>query len=200
MKGSPHRLRPCVAGALWVIAVGSGMAVLWRYSTAPGLPAAPPRAWPRESRIEPRTDRATLIVLAHPQCPCTSATIEELDRLMARVGDRLRAHVLFATPVGAASGWEATDLWRRAAAIPGVTVLRDAEGIEAHRFHAATSGQVILYDADGRLRFNGGITAARGHAGDNPGRSAIVEMLVGNPSVASETPVFGCSLLGAEGS
>ena len=198
MNASRHRLLPGIAGALWLMAVGGGMAALWTYSTAPGIPATPPPAWPRDSRIRPSADRATLIVLAHPQCPCTRASIEELDRLMARAGDRLTAHVLFVMPPGAANGWEATDLWRSAAAIPGVTVLHDAEGTEAHRFHAATSGQVILYDAAGRLRFSGGITVARGHAGDNPGRSAIVELLEGDSSAARETPVFGCSLLGAE--
>jgi hypothetical protein len=59
---------------------------------------------------------------------------------------------------------------------------------------------VILYDAAGRLRFSGGITAARGHAGDNLGRSAIVELLEGDSPTATATPVFGCSLLEAHGS
>lgn len=200
MTASHHRLLPGIAGALWLLTVGSGMAMLWAYATAAGVPAAPPPAWPQDSRVRPSAERATLIVLAHPQCPCTRASIEELDRLMARAGDRLTAHVLFVTPVGAADGWEATDLWSSAAAIPGVSVLRDADGAEASRFHAATSGQVILYDAKGRLRFSGGITGARGHAGDNPGLSAIAELLEGDSSAAAETPVFGCSLLGAEGS
>ena len=198
MNGSHHRLLPGIAAALWVVAVVGGMAVLWRYSTAPGVPATPPLTWPRDSRVQPSSDRATLIVLAHPYCPCTRASIEELDRLMARVGDRMTAHVLFVAPAGVESSWEATDLWRTAAAIPGVTVVRDAEGIEAERFHAATSGQVVLYDAAGRLRFSGGITAARGHAGDNPGWSAIVDVLEGAASAASETPVFGCSLFGVD--
>jgi hypothetical protein len=200
MNVSPRRLLSGIAGALWLAAVGGGMGVLWSYSTAPDVAATPPAVWPRESRVRPSEGRSNLIVLAHPHCPCTRATIEELDRLMARVGDQLQAHVLFATPAGAADGWEATDLWGRAVAIPGVTVLRDAEGSEARHFGAATSGQVVLYDSTGRLRFSGGITAARGHAGDNAGRSAIVELLGGVSSDAIETPVFGCSLLGAAGS
>jgi hypothetical protein len=189
-----------IAGAAWLLAVATGMTVLWRYSTAPGIPAAPPAEWPRESRIRPSPDLATLILLAHPRCPCTRASIEELDRLMARLDGRLVAHVLFVTPTDAPDGWERTDLWRSAAAIPGVDVVRDEDGAEARRFHSPTSGQVILYDAAGRLRFSGGITAARGHAGDNLGRSAIVELLEGDSPTATATPVFGCSLLEAHGS
>jgi len=189
-----------IAGTAWLLAVATGMTVLWRYSTAPGIPAAPPHEWPRESRIRPSPDLATLILLAHPQCPCTRASIEELDRLMARLDGRLVAHVLFVTPTDAPDGFERTDLWRSAAAIPGVDVVRDEDGVEARRFHAPTSGQVILYDAAGRLRFSGGITAARGHAGDNLGRSAIVELLEGDSPTATATPVFGCSLLEAHGS
>jgi hypothetical protein len=189
-----------IAGSAWLLAVAIGMTVLWRYSTAAGIPAAPPLEWPRESRIRPSPDLATLILLAHPQCPCTRASIEELDRLMARLDGRLVAHVLFVTPTDVPDGWERTDLWRTAAAIPGVDVVRDEDGAEARRFHAPTSGQVILYDAAGRLRFSGGITAARGHAGDNLGRSAIVALLEGGAPTAPATPVFGCALLEAQGS
>jgi len=114
---------------------------------------------------------------------------------MARAGDRLTADVLFVTPPGASGGWEATDLWRGAAAIPGVTVVDDLDGVEARRFGALTSGQVLLYDAGGQLRFSGGITPARGHAGDNAGRSAIVALVESASSAPVETPVFGCSLL-----
>jgi len=73
--------------------------------------------------------------------------------------------------------------------------MRDDDGVEAARFGAATSGQVILYDRDGRLLFSGGITASRGHAGDNDGRDAIVSLLGGGRGTRHSSPVFGCSLL-----
>jgi len=190
-----RRFLPVVAGALWAMAVASGMTMLWAYSEAPGAAATPPAVWPRDSRVRPTAERATLIMLAHPHCPCTRASIEELDRLMAQAGDRLAVDVLFVAPPDASGGWEATDLRRSAAAIPGVTVLDDVDGVEARRFGALTSGQVLVYDAAGRLRFSGGITAARGHAGDNAGRSAIVALLDGAASASVETPVFGCSIV-----
>jgi hypothetical protein len=102
--------------------------------------------------------------------------------------------VLFVKPPGFADEWEKTDLWSSAAAIPGVEVVRDEGGFEALRFRAATSGQATLYDRGGRLLFSGGITGARGHAGDNAGRAAIVSLLAADGVGLRETPVYGCPL------
>ena len=68
---------------------------------------------------------------------------------------------------------------------------------EARRFHASTSGQTLVYGASGHLTFAGGITGARGHEGDNPGRRAVTELLMGNTPAVVHTAVFGCSILGA---
>jgi len=58
-----------------------------------------------------------------------------------------------------------------------------------------TSGHVVLYDADGKLVFNGGITSSRGHSGDNAGRAAITKLVHHESAAVPEAPVFGCSLL-----
>jgi hypothetical protein len=102
--------------------------------------------------------------------------------------------VLFVKPSDFPDGWEKTDLLAGAAAIPGVTVVRDDEGVEAGRFRAATSGQTMLYDAAGKLLFSGGITSARGHEGDNAGRAAVVSLLTTGEAGREGTPVFGCPL------
>jgi hypothetical protein len=78
--------------------------------------------------------------------------------------------------------------------MPGVRVFVDRDGAEAKRFGVATSGQVLFYDAQRRLRFTGGITAGRGHAGDNAGADAIVSLVDHGTTVEPETPVFGCAL------
>jgi hypothetical protein len=57
-----------------------------------------------------------------------------------------------------------------------------------------TSGQTFLYDARGTLLFSGGITGARGHAGDNAGRASIVALLNRAGAATTSTNVFGCSL------
>jgi hypothetical protein len=184
------------ATVLWLCVISSGLWILWGYENSPGVGAKAPGSWPADSRIQRATDRATLVMLAHPHCPCTRASIGELALLMAHSQGRVTAYVLFLKPAGFSDEWEKSDLWQSAAAIPGVNVVMDDGGIEARRFHAATSGQTMLYDADGRLRFSGGITGSRGHSGDNAGRSAIISLVNTGAAESAETAVFGCQLFG----
>jgi hypothetical protein len=136
----------------------------------------------------------TLLMFAHPRCPCTRATLSELARVMARTGGRMHASVEFIVPPGEDPQWAQTDLWRSAAAIPETQVRLDTGGTEARRFGSATSGQVLVYDAAGRLCFAGGITAGRGHAGDNSGEDAVVAIANGGTGPLSHMPVYGCPL------
>ncbi len=181
-----------------MLMIGVGLGLLWDYENAPGPNAAPPSRWPADSRLHLATDRATLIMLAHPHCPCTRASIGELARLMAQAQGRVTAYVLLLKPAGSSDDWEKTDLWQSAAIIPGVNVIVDDDGVEARCFRAATSGQTVLYDAEGRLLFSGGITGSRGHSGDNAGRSAIVSLLNKGEAERAETFVFGCPLFGTD--
>jgi hypothetical protein len=195
MRPKKNKLLLVAAGTIWFLTVGAGVAVLWNYENTPGLAAAAaPDQWPATSNIQRATNRATLVMMVHPHCPCTRASVGELARLMAQAQDRVTAYVLFAKPPNLSKDWEQTDLWETAAAIPGVIVMRDDEGLEARRFHAATSGQTMLYDKNGNLLFSGGITDGRGHEGDNAGRSAIVSLLTTSEADYKETPVFGCAL------
>lgn len=188
------RLILLTSTVLWLFAVSSGLWVLWSYANTPGAGARPPQRWPADSQIQRAPDRATLVMLVHPQCPCSRASIGELAALMAQTRGRVTAYVLFLKPPGFSKDWEKTDLWQSAASIPGVNVITDDGGAEAQRFHAATSGQTVLYDASGRLLFGGGITGSRGHPGDNAGRSAIVSLVNTGVAERTETVVFGCPL------
>jgi len=188
------RLLLAASCALWFFSVGVGLSIVWEYENTPGTAANPYVQLPSDSQIKPVPGRATLVMLVHPHCPCTRASVGELALLMAQAQGRVTAYVLFLKPRGFADDWEKTDLWWSAAGIPGVQVLKDADGIDAARFHAATSGQTMLYDAEGRLLFSGGITGARGHSGDNAGRSAIVALLTEGEAAQTETEVFGCPL------
>jgi hypothetical protein len=194
MKLQKQKLLLSASGLLWLAVVGAGMGRIWGYENAPGAAAQPPEFWPAESGLQRTRGRATLVMLAHPHCPCTRASIGELALLMARCRGRLNAHVLFIRPDGLGDGWAQTDLWQSAAGIPGVTASLDADGVEARRFRAETSGQVLLYDAGGRLLFSGGITGSRGHSGDNAGRSAITSLVTEGATERDRTLVFGCSL------
>src|SRR5258708_6591833 len=187
-----------VAVSLWVPAVAFGINALWKFATTPGHPARPPLVWPASAPIKRSSERATLVMFAHPRCQCSSATLGELAIVMAHAQGRLDADVFFYLPAQEAGTWARTDLWRSASGIPGVRVFEDREASVARSFGAFTSGQTLLYDSRGRLLFQGGITAFRGHSGDNAGRGAIDALVRGvtppQDSLPVVTPVLGCSL------
>jgi hypothetical protein len=187
-----------VAGctALWVAGVAAGARSVWTYQTTPGEAADSPGRWPSTSVLPAPAGRPMLLLIAHPHCPCTRATVAELSRLMARLGDRVATHVLVYRPREFAPGWERTDVWSAAERIPGVSVHVDVDGAEAARFGAATSGQVLLYDAGGRRRFSGGITNARGHVGESPAQEQIAAVVEGRAADEAAARVFGCALAG----
>jgi hypothetical protein len=183
---------------VWAAVVGAGTAELICYSNSPGVGGAAPIAWPKDSQIPFDTQRPTVAMFVHPQCPCSRASLGELETFLTRFPGQLNVHVIFLKPAGTLANWERTGLWRKASSIPGVKVSTDNAGAEASRFHAETSGQTLFYDRNGVLQFQGGITLGRGHAGDNPGRSALQEIMRAGHASLTQTPVFGCSLFEAQ--
>jgi hypothetical protein len=191
-------LLPLLAG-IWLLGVGAGMSVLWGYANSPGRAGKALHRWPPE--IDRAPGRASLVFFVHPHCPCSRASVRELALITARCQGGLDARVLFVEPAGLSREWTRTDLWYEASAIPGVEVITDHGGASARRFGVETSGHGLLYGAGGDLLFSGGITAARGHSGDNRGRSTIISLLTDQTATALgragpvQTFVFGCPLL-----
>jgi hypothetical protein len=166
-------------GLMWAGATAAGTRAMLNYENRPGPAGESPKVWPADSAIQRPSGLPMLVVFGHPHCPCTRATIGELALIMARLKGQLSAEVVFIKPGDTSENWERTDLWSSAASIPGVRVISDAGGIEADRFHAQISGQTMLYSSGGNLLFSGGITASRGHSGDNAGRTAVVDLVTG---------------------
>ena len=189
----PARRTPALI-AVWLAVAGGGMVAFARYGGRSGDAATAPERWPASSHLVLDPQRATLVMLAHPKCPCTRATLTELARLARRLDGRAALHVLFIHPEGTPDQWERSDLWNQAQAIPGVEVAADPNGEESRRFGGQTSGQVLLYAADGHLAFAGGITLSRAHEGDNPGADRIYEQVTRGTSALATAPVFGCPL------
>lgn len=180
---------------LWLSAAIGGVIYLSQYENTPGEKnVSYPMIFPVESSIERSAERPTLIFFAHPKCPCTRASLRELARLMTDVSDKLQVFVVFSKPKETSEEWTETDLRRSAEAIPNVRVLIDEDERETKIFQAQTSGLALLYDRDGNLRFDGGITASRGHEGDNAGSRAIFEIVAKESDKTAETAVFGCPL------
>jgi hypothetical protein len=177
--------------ALWVLAVGFGQLKLLDYSNTPAVGAAPPATWPESSSLVKRPARLTAVMLAHPQCPCTRASIGELAIAAAQAAGRLDIYVVF---LDSPAFELESDLWRSALEIPNAKVIADPDGAEIQRFGVKASGHTLVYDAAGRLAFSGGVVSARGHAGANRGRDAIVELVRHHRSSVMSSPVFGCAL------
>jgi hypothetical protein len=185
---------------VWLSIVTTAMALIFQHVNAPGTVGEIPSNWPAGTQIALDKNRPTLIMFAHPHCPCTRATLGELDLLMAKCQGKVSAQVWFIKPAGTTADWTNSDLWHSAVKIQGVTAHWDENGVETERFHAETSGQVVLYNPQGRLIFRGGITIARGHSGDNAGRTELMTMLQGRAIVEAKdaTPVYGCALFSTE--
>ncbi len=180
--------------ALWLLLIAGGMVSLKAYKSTPGEQVPAPSAWPTESKLARVDGSRTLVMMSHPKCPCTRASLAELETLLAEYREQLTVYILFVRPAGVPYDWTRTDLWKTASRIGGVRVVVDDNATEADRFKGLTSGQVVLYDASGQLLFNGGITGARGHVGDNLGLKRVLGILRGEEQDRSDSPVFGCPL------
>lgn len=187
-----------VGGAVWIAALTAGFGAAATYVATPAPPATSAATWPVDADVPP-PGRPTLLLFAHPRCPCTRATFVELGELLARAPRDVDVHVRFFAPADGARDWEEGDTWRAARAVPRASVALDVDGREAARFGVGASGHVLVYGADGALRFSGGITAGRGHVGDNAGlRAALAALDDDGGRSRATTNVYGCSLRGAK--
>lgn len=191
---SSQRVLVIAATLTWLLIIGIGLAAVRAYSATPGGKASAPTVWPGGSRIEaPTANRVILFV--HPKCPCSRASLSELRQIMSADRSGAAAVVVFHRPPSVGDEWTHTELWEAAGTIPGLRRAIDADGREAALFGAETSGQVLVYDGRGALRYSGGITLARGHEGDNVGRRAVLAALEGATGPV-EHLVYGCALVG----
>ena len=184
--------------AVWAVLLVLAFRPFVVYTFTPGPAAVPPATWPGESRFHPEPATPTLLVFSHPECPCTRATLAGVEQALARSPRGIRTVVFFVGSPGGPASRVGQGLIRTAQSLPGARLVRDIDGREAGLFHVFTSGQVLYYDAAGMLQFSGGITAARGHQGDNPGLSDLESVMEGRPGGPNclRAPVYGCLIGG----
>lgn len=190
---SRSRTSTLLATAIWLILAIAGMASLSVYESKAEPEIGAPKNWPSRATIA-RDNGYTLVLAVHPQCPCTAATVEELALLLARCPE-MSVDVLFLQPKGFSENWTKSAFWKRIDEMPRTHCIIDPSGATASLFHAETSGQVALYSQAGELLFEGGLTAARGHGGDNIGVDSIVAIASHQSPATRHTNVFGCSLI-----
>lgn len=193
---TPAVLLTCLA------AVAGGTGLLLTHATTAGRRGAAPDRLPADLLARLAVPPATplLVLAAHPMCPCLPATLEQLPALLATAGAgrALALRVLVLTPSAPPPAWDAAAAAALRRALPPATTIDDRDGELARRLGMLTSGHLLLYGSDGTLRFHGGVTAGRGHRGDNPAARALARALAGAGTSATsprETPdVFGCPL------
>ena len=178
--------------------MGLGLGKLFLYSNTPGPSQKVSVEWPPTSGLKRAPTQPTLLLFLHPDCPCSKASLGELERLMPFLQNHAETFVVFSTSKGQSKNWEKEKLWKKAQSIPNVQVIADGGGEEAKHFGAETSGHAMLYDENGLLVFSGGITPERGHMGDSRGRTAVLSILEKRPAAVPLTPVFGCFLANPE--
>jgi hypothetical protein len=194
-KTRPARLRwklilPGIG--IWLVTVIAGMGILANYANLAGPTGNAPNRI--ADFVTGTPGHFQLLMFVHPRCPCTVASVNELARIMSRCSTMCEAVVYFIRPESVSDEWVHGTTWGAVAKIPGVRAVIDYKGVAAARYGSKTSGDVLLYDSSGKLRFHGGITGARGHEGDNAGESAVISLVLWGSSNVDNSPVFGCGL------
>jgi hypothetical protein len=187
-----------LALAGWALACGAGFGTMWVHAQTPGERGGPVDGWVAPEALNLSSHRRTLVLFAHPRCPCTRATMSELERLQGDFSDQFDTRIVFYEPMDAGEAWRHTDLWERAARLPGAEVTVDPGGRMAASAGARVSGCVAVFDRAGTLEFWGGLTAARGHEGDSTGLIAIRDILRGRQPAQRTAHVYGCALLAGD--
>jgi hypothetical protein len=187
--------RSTILFTAWLSLIAAGFRYLVGYELTAGIPAASVSQWPEGAPVSLDPERYNLVMLLHPRCACSEASLTELVNVLSRAGNRVKASVLVYSPGDSSPEWVRGALWKSAEEIPGVQVAADPDGKWAQAFGATTSGTVVVFDRAGHVRFQGGITGARGHEGPNSGEQAVLAELLAGSAPVNFTPVFGCEIV-----
>ena len=190
------RRRALAIGSIWTLAAASGFGLMARHESTPGPVGKTQADWPIGTALARDSSRPNLVMFAHPRCPCTLSSLDQLACLAELYPGEVAIRIFFILPEGIDDSWEHTASWRKARAIPGIVVLPDRGGIEARRFGAATSGHVLLFGSDGRCIYSGGITQGRGVEVPNDRGEAVIRLTKSRSEGLQVGPTFGCPLLG----
>ena len=135
-------------------------------------------------------------VFLHPYCPCSAATISEIERMIARfpLESIPRVMAIMYHSSQEPEDWYQSASWNHLQSIPGLQTFVDVDGMIARAMGVQVSGETLAFDATGFTRFHGGLTASRGHEGTNPGIRSLEQILIGLEPERSTLPAWGCLL------
>lgn len=175
------------AGLLWLALLGLEFHRAMAWEARPGT-----QGTPRPSLVTSRANLRTykLVMVAHPLCPCTAASLRQLALISER-HPHLDVCIYF-TQISSRDVQKSTNV-SIANSIPLAKISYVSENDQRANIGAATSGQVFLFNPDGKQVFNGGLTDGRGVEGDSKGTRSIDQILDGHLLTAT-TGVYGCAL------
>ncbi len=204
-KKTPRPVLYWALFSLWLMAFGAGAGVLGAYASRAGEVSETPAVWPIGLGLDRLFDDGparhapaypgvwTVVMAAHPECPCTRASIQELRYALAHASEPYRLFVLAYEPEHM-PGFASTPAMASLAEREHTRVVIDTDGAIAQRLGGVTSGFVSVYDRGGRLRFAGGVTPTRSHTGPNTGSASVRALLSGDDPPAPAAPVYGCPI------
>lgn len=190
----------------WLGTIALGLGALGHYAATPAPSGQAPLAWPDKAPggLTLAGDALTIVLAVHPRCPCTRASISELERSVAQAPTPARVYALVFEPEPALNDqgfadsgsdrFARTRIVERLSRVPGVEIIADPGSRIAGRFGAMTSGHAVVYDQGGALRYSGGLTPTRAHEGPNTGSASIRNLIHGSEALAPRAPVYGCPL------
>jgi hypothetical protein len=182
---------------IWTACVFFGMQSMMKFDFESQLSSRPPEKFPLTIK---ENNLPVLYLILHPRCPCSSVSLDAFSQILLRTEGKVRASIFFVKPNSKLpQNWMQSDLWKKAQALKGVEVSIDDGGKIAKTFDAQTSGQVLLYDNDGKLRYAGGLNEARGQKASGLIEDKIVWLIENKFNLQSGTsartsPALGCPL------
>jgi hypothetical protein len=194
------RILIAAAATIWLSICAYLTAQLIEFGTRPEQKARLASAFPAGSKLKLVPNKFTVVAFLHPRCPCSKASVGELEELMQRCGDNTMAYALFLKPTGCSEKFAKSELFEQTSKIKGVHAIVDKDGHEAKIFGSKTSGQLMVYNPEGRLVFSAGITGSRGHYGDNLGLDAAFQSISQKSKNFDCTDVYGCPLFASSDS
>ncbi|HUR60725.1 MAG TPA: hypothetical protein VM029_23595, partial [Opitutaceae bacterium] len=92
---APSRWGTAAVAAAWLIAIGLGFSTLVKYELTAGPAKAHPSQWPAATGLALDARQPSLVLFAHPRCPCSRATVAELETIATECRGRVAATVYF---------------------------------------------------------------------------------------------------------
>ena len=202
----PAQLKPrdraiiTAAILIWCIWVGLNTQSMLRFDFESQAKSNPPAKLPVFKQGVGDAKLPSIFLILHPRCPCSNVSLEAFSHILERVKGRVNATIVFVKPSADLNDeWVQSKLWKSAKEIKTAELLVDEKGAIAKTFDAQISGQVLLYDEHGQLRYSGGLNEARGQQPSGVAEERLVSMInkkiaAKDANVSKGLPALGCPL------